>query len=518
MEVSFSGLRKKRAAPPPPVTRPLSSAISSQGLERIVDSEESLTSDIDPSKPPSDISASSKANSDIEERPKASSDIGVTTIPTKLSSTVDFTKSDCPKADAELKSSKSDIETRHRSGFVNVKLSNTMAGNPTPIEDAPVDARVSRKRGKLTRSYGSIENDLPSYSFVSRNSFENAENGMDVVKKHRSLFDTEKIKLHSRIEECKAERRLSDLSDDLIDTFVKSTSVMSKTRSLDTEKNSTKANSKLQKSQSFACSNVVAPKITEWSKTASFQESKQFPRQKSFKSQSRLVKMQTVAHLDDIETDIENVPECGVPENRFSPIKLQLDNYICDERCQAKPLKYSSSFQVGYKLRETKIVSNFEKPRLSSSQSFSVRNSFSDDSSELINDGQAKLGNVSTTSCYDGLISSSLNEETFGRATAIRRSNLSPPPLSSLHIFAISKKPLDIPVTNIEPPVPSNVDKLPSLPIIQHTECKLESEKKLSILEPPPPGLVSRKESTESWNRFLIQLNSILESRAGEFV
>ncbi|XP_029046847.2 protein cordon-bleu isoform X1 [Osmia bicornis bicornis] len=144
--ISSTGLRKKRAAPPPPVTRPLSSAISSQGLERIVDSEESLTSDMDPSKPPSDISASSKANSDIEERPKASSDIGVTTIPTKLSSTVDFTKSDCPNADAELKSSKSDIETRHRSGFVNVKLSNTMAGNPTPIEDAPVDARVSRKR------------------------------------------------------------------------------------------------------------------------------------------------------------------------------------------------------------------------------------------------------------------------------------------------------------------------------------------------------------------------------------
>nr|XP_034190667.1 cordon-bleu protein-like 1 isoform X8 [Osmia lignaria] len=167
--ISSTGLRKKRAAPPPPVTRPLSSAISSQGLERIVDSEESLTSDMDPSKPPSDISASSKANSDIEERPKASSDIGVTTIPTKLSSTVDFTKSDCPNADAELKSSKSDIETRHRSGFVNVKSSNTMAGNPTPIEDAPVDARVSRKRDKefsetdvlLQKVSDTLSNSLP---------------------------------------------------------------------------------------------------------------------------------------------------------------------------------------------------------------------------------------------------------------------------------------------------------------------------------------------------------------------
>nr|XP_012135803.1 PREDICTED: cordon-bleu protein-like 1 isoform X8 [Megachile rotundata] len=141
--LSSTGLRKKRAAPPPPVTRPLSSAISTQGLERIVDSEESLTSDMDPSKPPSDISASSKANSDIEERPKASSDIGVTT---KLSSTVDFSKSDSIKVDADLQCSKSDVEPRHRSGSVNVKLSNTKPGNPTPVGDAPVDARVSRKR------------------------------------------------------------------------------------------------------------------------------------------------------------------------------------------------------------------------------------------------------------------------------------------------------------------------------------------------------------------------------------
>ncbi|XP_057319510.1 putative uncharacterized protein DDB_G0277255 isoform X4 [Microplitis mediator] len=66
-----SSIRKKRAAPQPPVSRPLSSAISSLALERIVDSEESLTSDMGVSKPPSDIAASSetethsKANSDI---------------------------------------------------------------------------------------------------------------------------------------------------------------------------------------------------------------------------------------------------------------------------------------------------------------------------------------------------------------------------------------------------------------------------------------------------------------------
>ncbi|XP_057319508.1 uncharacterized protein LOC130663942 isoform X2 [Microplitis mediator] len=69
--LSSTGIRKKRAAPQPPVSRPLSSAISSLALERIVDSEESLTSDMGVSKPPSDIAASSetethsKANSDI---------------------------------------------------------------------------------------------------------------------------------------------------------------------------------------------------------------------------------------------------------------------------------------------------------------------------------------------------------------------------------------------------------------------------------------------------------------------
>ncbi|XP_063987830.1 cordon-bleu protein-like 1 isoform X6 [Diachasmimorpha longicaudata] len=63
--LSSTGIRKKRAAPPPPMSRPLSSAISTQALERIVDSEESLTSDMGISKPPSDIGSNSKANSDI---------------------------------------------------------------------------------------------------------------------------------------------------------------------------------------------------------------------------------------------------------------------------------------------------------------------------------------------------------------------------------------------------------------------------------------------------------------------
>lgn len=96
----------------------------------------------------------------------------------------------------------------------------------------------------------------------------------------------------------------------------------------------------------------------------------------------------------------------------------------------------------------------------------------------------------------------------------------SPPPLSNLHIFAISTKPEDIQLVPMEDPIPGEIDKLPSLPIIDHHGNKKKDEiVKLSILEPPPPELVvSREESNENWNRFLNNLNLILESRAGEFV
>ncbi|XP_076180975.1 uncharacterized protein LOC143153525 isoform X15 [Ptiloglossa arizonensis] len=150
--LSSTGLRKKRAAPPPPVTRPLSSAISTQALERIVDSEESLTSDMDPSKPPSDIGVPSKANSDIEERPKASSDIGVTTVAAKLSPGIDFAKQETAIVNAEQKAGKLDVEPRHKSGSINVKLPSDEPGNTVPVEDAPVDARVTRKRADTNLS------------------------------------------------------------------------------------------------------------------------------------------------------------------------------------------------------------------------------------------------------------------------------------------------------------------------------------------------------------------------------
>ena len=334
------------------------------------------------------------------------------------------------------------------------------------------------------------------------------------MKRRTSLFDPEKLKLQAKIEECKAERRNSELSENLDDSFFKYRSTRYKVSSSESEVNSVRSRAKLQKSQSFACSNIVAPRARQWAKVRSLSGSQDICNQSSFKCQSRLVKMQTLVNLDNIETNIKNVPECAVLDSELNSKKLHVNNYTSGDKCEARALKHSSSFQVGCKLRETRIVNTFEKPKLLGSRSFCARNRVSESSR------QPRLGNVSTTKCYDGSISSSVDGDTVQFENSMignRRSNLSPPPLSNLQIFAISTKPLDIPVTTIDT-VPSDVDKLPSLPIIQHSECRLESEKKLSILEPPPPGLVSREESTENWNRFLVQLNSILESRAGEFV
>ncbi|XP_014483729.1 PREDICTED: cordon-bleu protein-like 1 isoform X7 [Dinoponera quadriceps] len=144
--LSSTGLRKKRAAPPPPAPRPLSSAISTQALERIVDSEESLTSDMDPSKPPSDIGAPSKASSDID-CPKASSDIGVSTQSMRRSAgckpraEAAVTTSNVPQQSPEARSIKSDP-------VVDRKLLADPEAPVAPVEAAPrlEQARVAAKR------------------------------------------------------------------------------------------------------------------------------------------------------------------------------------------------------------------------------------------------------------------------------------------------------------------------------------------------------------------------------------
>ncbi|XP_029665072.1 protein cordon-bleu-like isoform X4 [Formica exsecta] len=149
--LSSTGLRKKRIAPPPPTPRPLSSAISTQALERIVDSEESLTSDMDPSKPPSDIGAPSKANSDID-CPKANSDIAIST---QSMLELDYE----PKSEAatyefddnieQNRTVKMNVEACSETDSVNYKLVKTDVEMVAPVEVAPKveQARVVTKKG-----------------------------------------------------------------------------------------------------------------------------------------------------------------------------------------------------------------------------------------------------------------------------------------------------------------------------------------------------------------------------------
>ncbi|XP_050451531.1 uncharacterized protein LOC126851516 isoform X1 [Cataglyphis hispanica] len=148
--LSSTGLRKKRIAPPPPTPRPLSSAISTQALERIVDSEESLTSDMDPSKPPSDIGAPSKASSDID-CPKANSDI---VISTKSTLELDYE----PKSEAatyefddnieQNRTAKTNVKACSETDSVNYKLVKTDVEMITPVEVASKveQARVVTKK------------------------------------------------------------------------------------------------------------------------------------------------------------------------------------------------------------------------------------------------------------------------------------------------------------------------------------------------------------------------------------
>lgn len=100
----------------------------------------------------------------------------------------------------------------------------------------------------------------------------------------------------------------------------------------------------------------------------------------------------------------------------------------------------------------------------------------------------------------------------------------------NLEIFAVSKKPVDIKkppvgshagaedVKNAEDVIiPSEIKYIPSFPLYNKSNVNICIDNKLSILKPPPPGLVSRQESNENWNNFINRLNLILDSNFEEF-
>lgn len=398
----------------------------------------------------------SKPPSDIGAPSKASSDIGVSTIV--------LDKADRPE---KTKKEKDSI----RASDVNV------------VEDPPKveNARVEVKRGKVARSRDDTDDRSEPYSLATGDSPGNVYEAAEGSDRNFAPAESRR-------------RAKNEFS-----------------KSVDNDTSSSE--SKLRKSSSSTGCNDVLSSVRD-----------EYRPKKS--SADGSIGTEAFANFDgveaDIEADIEAMPECGVLETRYSPTRFHVDNYICGEKCHAKILKHSMSFQSSARLRDPRIVNAYERKTsfAGSHASFCARKEFNpkSDSSRKLSSSAAyeptpRLGDVRTTKCYEGSIVSSRNLDlefpTGGR------NNLSP--LSNLQIFAISTKPLDIQVAPIES-IPNDIDELPSLPIVQHSESKPEPEKKLSILEPPPPGLVSRQESNESWNQFLIQLNSILESRAGEFV
>ncbi|XP_046832086.1 E3 ubiquitin-protein ligase RBBP6 isoform X6 [Vespa crabro] len=159
---SNSSLKKKRAAPPPPVSRPLSAAISNQALERIDDSEESLTSDMDPSKPPSDIGAPSKA----------SSDIGLSTI-------LVLDKTDHPE-----------MMRKEKSNSIRMADVNAVE-DPPKVENARVEVKreVERKLCDTDALLHKVSETLSSSSLASSN--EETENVYNAVKKTNANRRTE---------------------------------------------------------------------------------------------------------------------------------------------------------------------------------------------------------------------------------------------------------------------------------------------------------------------------------------
>ena len=512
---------------------------------------------MDLSKPSSDIGASSKANSDIGIHCKSNSDIGVSITAKQMTEALSNSK---PTVNSEeinirpaLKISDS-LESKSEKEILALEtLSKEDANLSKSVSDKePVVASANEpvvasakvvKRGKLVHSPSSLDNNQPSYSFVSQNSFENIPE-VDTSKDNttrfirssirRSMFESEKWKLHSRIEQCRSRCEASNFPNSIFEPSKASTTHIGLVKPIlgngSYRYEKTKANKTLQKSQSFVNYNRVQKlKFDEncYPRTISLQnnpileshldaiDDKSILKSHDGKfSRQKLVKIPTISHLDDIETHLENLPECGILESRFSPTKSHAGSYICEAKCRTKHLKHSVSFQ-GSRLKDTKIVNSFEQSQNLISRSFSSRYRSDFKSWQCA----PKLGVYNLTNCYDNPIIS-VNERNFYFNNDSMDSmdcevDLSPPPLSKLHIFAISTKPEDIQVGPMDS-IPSDIDELPSLPIINHD--KVEVEKKLSILEPPPPGLVSREESNKNWNQFLINLNSILENRVEEFV
>lgn len=484
-EITCIGIRKKRAAPPPPTPRPLSSAISTQALERIVDSEESLTSDMDPSKPPSDIGAPSKASSDID-CPKANSDIDITTQSMRqLDCKVKPETATCEfNCDIQQNcAAEENTEARSKSDLISSELVKAEVIAPVEATLRVEQARVTAKRGKLAHTANNLNASL--YDSKTQNFPGNLQVGEGTnieektshvtlhPRKHRySISERNKLhvtiqRYHSQYDNSTSINFANNVSvgiakNHIEDVTGQRSQICQNSQSL----REIKSNSHEYREGTIPFDNELLANRSNKSADCTKHYMK-----KHDHTSKQLTRIQTSVNLDGIKSNVENVEnmECKILKNTYNPKLSHSSSYVC--RGKYGKRVSSCSFQNSMISKETP---------------------------------------------YASFIASNENRELRNCSKQYAENNSYPPPLSTLQIFAISTKPVDIQVVPTES-IPSDIDKLPSLPIINYIENKLQ-ERKLSILEPPPPGLINRQESNENWNRFLVQLNSILENRVGEFV
>lgn len=201
-------------------------------------------------------------------------------------------------------------------------------------------------------------------------------------------------------------------------------------------------------------------------------------------------------NLWGIKSDIENM-ECEILGSKCNLNFLKHnDNYVyCNKYCK-KILVHSNDFQ-NCAPKKIKLINSFEKPDL-----ISPRNIYSKYSKTLILLESAahstKLDRINMIKYYTKSIVSNENRKSCNFLKQYVENNLSPPFEYFVDICDLHKAIRHPNVTSTDS-ISNDIEGLPSLPIINHTENRLE-ERKLSILQPLPPGLVSRRKSNKNWN------------------
>lgn len=445
---------------------------------------------MEPSKPPSDIGAPSKASSDIG-CPKANSDIGVSTqsIRKRDPDTATRRSDNGNQVQRQSHAAKTNVEARSRSDSVDRKLAK--ADPEVPVEDAPrvEQARVAAKRGKLARSASSPNACPRNFDTRDRPLAGPRKVGEGASGASRTAFNPERLSSASERSEVRVGGSKRDISinADVASNFSDGT------------KNRIRSAATGQASRICRKSRLLTG--SQWGSYRETADANRSIYDERFARENGRVGKKSIT--------------MRTSENFNGLLKSNTDN-VCDTLRGKRDPKLTHSVSFQNNARETELTSSFiEKSRFVASRSLGSRYSKTPGRLETAAHF-ARLDRLDTTECHASPVVSSENRETRDSAQRYAESNLSPPPLSTLQIFAISTRPLDIQTMSADS-VPDDIGGLPSLPVINHIESKSE-ERKLSILEPPPPGLVSRQESNESWNRFLVRLNSILESRVGEFV